>query len=147
MKRREFVKVCSISALGIPGLSTLLTSCGTDVHYSDFTKNSYNQLVVDKSEFLGDAGQASRKYVFLMHPNTRFPICLFNVEDDEYVACLMSCTHQHCQTTVVDDMFVCPCHGARFTNTGKVIKGPAQKDLLSYPVKVTRDKIFITLPK
>lgn len=44
------------------------------------------------------------------------------------------CPHQRC---TVGSSFVCPCHGSRFeSTTGKVIGGPARRDLDPYPVRV-----------
>lgn len=53
---------------------------------------------------------------------------------ETFVACSAICTHKGC---VVDyehgaKQFVCPCHGARFSLDGQVVKGPAKKPLRSY---------------
>ena len=41
------------------------------------------------------------------------------------------CTHRHCivKWNGNEKTWDCPCHGARYTKEGKVIKGPAKKDL------------------
>ncbi|MBV8696118.1 MAG: Rieske 2Fe-2S domain-containing protein, partial [Ktedonobacteraceae bacterium] len=41
----------------------------------------------------------------------------------------------------------CPWHGAQFDiRTGRVLCGPAQQDVPTYPVKVEGESIFISLP-
>lgn len=47
----------------------------------------------------------------------------------------LTCTHQGCTVAIAEDgKFHCPCHGAVFDKEGKVLKGPATKDLPRYQV-------------
>lgn len=60
------------------------------------------------------------------------------------VAVNPTCTHKGCVMPWNQEMkqFVCPCHGASFDDSGKVLKGPAQNSLASYSVQVKDGKIF-----
>ncbi len=57
------------------------------------------------------------------------------------------CTHQHCKltynakTTHMD----CSCHGSSFDLNGKVLKGPATKNLKTYPAVLDGKRIIITV--
>ncbi|NJR65034.1 MAG: ubiquinol-cytochrome c reductase iron-sulfur subunit [Leptolyngbyaceae cyanobacterium CRU_2_3] len=57
------------------------------------------------------------------------------------------CTHTACTVEWHKNMdaFVCPCHGARFDSTGKVLRGPAEKPLQAYAVKVEGDDILVQI--
>ncbi|MBD2040463.1 FAD-dependent oxidoreductase [Microcoleus sp. FACHB-672] len=47
----------------------------------------------------------------------------------------LTCTHQGCTVQPqTDGKFHCPCHGAVFDSNGKVIKGPAERDLPRFKV-------------
>lgn len=44
-----------------------------------------------------------------------------------------TCTHLGCKINQEkDNKLVCPCHGSQFTLNGKVIKGPATKNLTQF---------------
>lgn len=47
----------------------------------------------------------------------------------------LTCTHQGCTVQLADDhKFHCPCHGAIFDRQGRVVKGPATRDLPRFQV-------------
>ncbi len=54
--------------------------------------------------------------------------------DKGLIASSAVCTHKGCDVEYHADVhqFVCPCHGARYDETGKVVRGPAKKDLQKY---------------
>lgn len=53
---------------------------------------------------------------------------------DTFVSCSAICTHKGCVVGYEHEakQFVCPCHGARFSLDGQVVRGPAKKRLRSY---------------
>ena len=54
------------------------------------------------------------------------------------------CTHLGCIPSQNNDGWLCPCHGSVFDNSGRVMRGPAPKNLLVPPYKfVASDKIVI----
>ncbi|MGA9379424.1 MAG: FAD-dependent oxidoreductase [Phormidium sp.] len=60
---------------------------------------------------------------------------VFAVKINSNEAISLTCTHQGCTVQKqANGEFHCPCHGAAFDKNGKVIKGPAQRDLAKYKV-------------
>ena len=60
---------------------------------------------------------------------------VFAVQNNRKEAISLTCTHQGCTVQKqANGEFHCPCHGAAFNKDGKVIKGPAQRDLAKYKV-------------
>lgn len=56
-----------------------------------------------------------------------------------------TCTHKGCivDWKVNQKALVCPCHGARFSPDGKVLKGPAKKPLPTYEAKIEGDSVLV----
>jgi len=82
-----------------------------------------NELTIQLSEFRG------QNHLYMHHPTEAAPIYIFKTATGQYTASLMKCTHQHCTVELVDTTFICPCHGARFTQEGVLLRGPAEKNL------------------
>lgn len=70
--------------------------------------------------------------------------------DDRGVRIFSSrCTHLGCRLNKVENNeIVCSCHGSRFSKNGKVLKGPADKNLLQleYTVDKSSKEIIINVP-
>ena len=56
-----------------------------------------------------------------------------------------TCTHKGCTVEWMADekSFVCPCHNAKFSPDGKVLKGPASKPLPTYETKIDGDSVLV----
>ena len=75
------------------------------------------------------------------------PAVVLQVSPGEFIALSAVCTHLGCIVTWQKDagIFLCPCHGGRFSKTGKVLSGPPPAPLPSYSVKVEQDQLIIGL--
>ncbi len=79
--------------------------------------------------------------LLVRHKDT--PVILIRV-NQEVVALSAICTHLGCLVKWVgrEKQFACPCHGARFDATGKVLAGPAPEPLSPVKIKVVEGKII-----
>jgi len=143
MERKEFIKTCFYTAIGIPILGTALQSCGA-IYYAKITENE-NQLLVKKSEFwyLKKDKKVNRSFVLVKTDSMDFPICLYRLDLDRYCASLLHCTHRGCELNVGGGIYSCPCHGSEFSVTGKVLEGPAINDLTTFRTETDNENIYI----
>lgn len=67
------------------------------------------------------------------------------LKENEVVAYSPQCTHLGCAYTydVDKDEFACPCHASNFSLDGRVLMGPAPRDLDRYHVKIDGSRILI----
>ncbi len=142
MERRKFVKDCCVLAIGLPVMGTLFGSCTT--RHFVLANFSNNRFLVKKTEFeyLKKDKLHFRDAVFI-RTDGGFPICLFKMNEDRYIASLMQCTHQSCETQLEGNLFVCPCHGSEFALDGELLKGPADSDLKTYKTETDDENIYI----
>ena len=56
------------------------------------------------------------------------------------------CTHEGCTVNGADgDIYVCPCHGSRYSRAGQVVRGPATASLRRYGTTFTDGVVTIAL--
>lgn len=145
MKRNQFIHTCSALCLsGIP-LAVLLQSCG-GIYYA-FHQVDGTTIIVKKSEFVYQKKevQLTRKFVVIQSPLTDFPICLYQINSEEYSALLMKCTHKGCEVRPNDYGLTCPCHGSEFDMMGKVTNPPAERSLTQFKVSTDDHLVYIPL--
>ncbi len=70
---------------------------------------------------------------------------LRRVNDQEFIAFSMVCTHLGCPVRwlATADLFMCPCHGGVFYADGRVASGPPPRPLSRYPVRVYNGQVQI----
>jgi len=56
------------------------------------------------------------------------------------------CTHEGCNVTSADgSVYVCPCHGSRYSRSGQVLNGPATASLRQYATTFTNGVVTIAI--
>jgi Rieske Fe-S protein len=64
--------------------------------------------------------------------------------DQSFAALTSTCTHQTCTISGFDGGdYVCPCHGSRFTTSGRVVNGPASAPLRSFNTSFSNNVLTI----
>lgn len=142
MDRKKFVKTLGICVVGVPLMSQVLQSCSS-IYYAEISEKK-GKLTIAKSEFI-DQKDKERKFVLVTPQGTDFPISLYKIEEDSYVASLLKCTHRGCELNVGGNIYSCPCHGSEFTTTGEVLEGPAEEQLKTFKTTTDDQNIYIHL--
>jgi nitrite reductase/ring-hydroxylating ferredoxin subunit len=56
------------------------------------------------------------------------------------------CTHEGCTVDHFNgQLYVCPCHGSKYTTAGAVANGPANRALTTYPATLSGDQLTFTV--
>ena len=145
MDRKEFLKICGFSCLGVLGLSGLMQSCGS-THYA-VSNIKDNQLIISKQEFeiTENTTTRYRNYVVSKVDGINYPIIIYKNLNDTYTALLLRCSHQGAELTVNGDLLTCSAHGSEFGKNGDVIQGPAEQQLTAFKVQTDAQNIYIQL--
>ena len=76
------------------------------------------------------------------------PVALYNVNGAFYATC-DTCSHEEASLAegwLDDDVVTCPSHGAEFNvRTGDVLALPATEPIVTYPVRVEGDDVFVAV--
>ncbi|MGQ0829051.1 MAG: Rieske (2Fe-2S) protein [Bacteroidota bacterium] len=145
MNRKEFLKTCSYTCLGLVGFSALMESCTGVKHINAAAEN--NQLKVARSEFIEVKKDKTktRRHIIVRSSSLNFPVVLYRFSDTDYSALLLQCSHQGMELNVNGDLLTCSAHGSEFTNKGAVTQGPADQSLKKYKVTNDSHNIYIHL--
>lgn len=145
MYRKDFIKNCGFACLGGSLMTTILQGCTTSRNVTGLLTGG--ELSIPLSKFDNDKGPSYHSYVVVQHDAMQYPICVFRLAENEFVALLMQCTHQGAELQVFGDKLQCPAHGSEFTRRGEVQNGPADRHLRTLPVYIANNQIKISLNK
>ena len=145
MDRKDFIKSCGFACMGGAAMAAVLQSCtATKILGGKITGDD---LIVPLSDFETKAGNEKhyKKYVVLQNDILQYPVCVYRINENEYTALWMQCTHQGAELQVFGDKLQCPAHGSEFTNKGTVQGGPAETKLRTFPVTIEANQLKISL--
>jgi cytochrome b6-f complex iron-sulfur subunit len=139
--RRKFIKTISGSTAalccGSIGMGFLMQGCTSIKQIEARVIN--NKVTVNKTEF------EEENFLVLNNPKFRTPIYLNKVNEENYIALLMLCTHKDCDVKPTGTYLTCPCHGSQFSNKGQVLNGPATENLTGFQTITNESSITIDL--
>ncbi|PCI97928.1 MAG: hypothetical protein COB15_06805 [Flavobacteriales bacterium] len=118
-------------------MGILMEGCTTIKQINTTITN--NKITVNKTEFEGN------KFIILNNDQLQTPIYLNKINEQNYAALLMLCTHKNCDVKPTGSFLTCPCHGSEFDNDGKVLKGPATANLTAYQTQIKETTIIIDI--
>lgn len=145
MNRQQFMRKCGMGCIGIIAMAPVLSGCAS-IHYEKGTIVG-SDLEVPESAFVFEKKGASllRAFVIVENNKLKYPILLKRIDDSNYKAVLMRCTHQGTVLSVFGDRLQCSAHGSEFSTEGKVQNGPAEENLKKFPTMVDKGAIKINL--
>lgn len=136
MERKEFIKTCSCSCLGLMGTVFFLESCAAPKYLHAELEDAYLVVPLTAFEFVKKEEKKFRSYIVAYNNRLQYPVSIFRFSATEYRAVLMKCTHQGTELQVFGDRLQCPAHGSEFTQTGEVQNGPAETPLRAFPIHI-----------
>ena len=142
MERKEFIKgACGICvALGSGFLmSAMLDSCKTPLNVIKTTATNQS-ITIPLAEFeKGD-------FKLVRVKNYNYDLAIQKLPDGAYSVLVLECTHAGQPLTKTGPNYYCTLHGSQFDHSGKVTKGPAEKNLKHLPSSVSGVNLVIQLP-
>lgn len=93
------------------------------------------------NEFTSDQGKPL-EVVLVTAASLAFPIALYKINPDEYIALWMECTHKGCEVNAQPNYLVCPCHGSEYDAKGNVVEGPAETNLKTFNITTDHEYIY-----
>ncbi len=131
VSRRDFLGLAAVGSVvlsAIGALAATLRIFKPDVRYEESKRYK-----IGKPENFpaGTAKKLDKEKVFVF------------ADDDGIYAISAVCTHLGCIVYKTDWGFQCPCHGSRYNQEGKVIRGPAPRSLPWYEITQTVDGTLV----
>ncbi len=133
--RRKFIRNSAMIIGGISCGPVLLNGCSPFVYAEHSVEE--NRVVVSKATF------GENNHVIIKMDNLKKPVYIGKLDDGNYSALLMECTHKHCTVRPIGTILHCPCHGSEYSNTGNVLESPAEKNLTAFRVSHDENNIYI----
>ena len=132
--RRAFIGLCASVALA--GCASLAVRPVTPV-------DGRIELQLRLYPELGSPGGA----VKLQPVGSENPVYVLTLDDGSIAALSPICTHLGCTVDIQGPRLVCPCHGSTYERDGRVVQGPAERNLARYATERIEGALIIHLER
>jgi Rieske Fe-S protein len=147
-RRRFCANACQVASCA--ALATVLPGCGSSPTSPD---GMATELGVVPGRFSGGSVQVGISGSALTEvggaaliDSNAGAFLLARTSATTFVAVDATCSHESCTITGSDgNVYVCPCHGSRYSRTGQVVNGPAQASLRQFPTTFADGVVSIAL--
>lgn len=129
-ERRAFLKTAAVAAGGL-ALGLQLSSRADDAAPPNTPANGETVVALPEKVLAGVGG-------FDVVDAGNDKVIVVRTDEKSVAACSAICTHRGCTLgyDAAAKQLACPCHGARFGLDGKVLRGPAKRDLKAYDARI-----------
>jgi cytochrome b6-f complex iron-sulfur subunit len=142
MDRRDFIKkgACGVCVALTSGFiaSAVLSSCKTSLGVIK-TSSTDNKVVIALTEF------AQSNYKLIRVSNYNYDLAIQKLSDGTFETLVLECTHAGQPLTKTGNTYYCTLHGSQYSHEGKVMKGPAERDMKKLKTHVEDNNIIIIL--
>jgi len=145
LNRKEFLITCGAVFAGGTILSSLLQGCSTIKIVPGNLSGSDLFVPLESFEIKKESTETSGNVIIVRNEKLSYPICIYRLDDNNYSALLMKCTHQGTELQVFGKKLQCPAHGSEFDKHGSVTNGPASSHLRVFPVIIENKQLKISL--
>jgi nitrite reductase/ring-hydroxylating ferredoxin subunit len=132
--RRHFVRAgtAAMAAVMLPGCASLVARRVPLV-------DGLVRLSIRQHPELAEPGGSLR----LLPDGWTEPLYVVVLDDGAFAAVGSTCTHRGCTVEPEGPGFTCPCHGSEYDRRGRVLKGPAARNLQPFPATVQGGELVI----
>ena len=150
--RREFC-IHACQGVSLASIATALQACGGDGNpagppstapllptIAATVVNGSIVLTIDAASPLSAVGSAA------LVQTSAGNFLVAHTGQSSFTAVTAVCTHEGCTVTGFENqIFVCPCHGSRYTTSGVVVMGPAPAPLRQFATQFANDILTIVV--
>ena len=138
ISRRAFLKKSAKAAAASALLAGTLKLENVFPSVNNSESNSTTQKTINISDYpalqkVGGYAMISDTVIVIRNSQTKF------------TALNTTCTHKKCDVEYTGSKFECPCHGSEYSKSGKVLNGPAKKNLKKYSTSFDAETGILTI--